>query len=203
MSDALLSTKIFIPPTRANAIARPRLTEKLMASLSQPGSFVLLSGPAGFGKTTLLSEFVSGLQQRVAWISLDESDNDPVLFWSYVIAACQMVHAGVGASAQAMLQSPQPLPADTIPTILINDIADLDRGLVLVLDDYHAIQNEIIQAAFSFLLEHLPGKLHVIVSRASTRPGRWRAFAPATSWSNSASRIYASAAKRRHPSSIS
>lgn len=164
MSVTLLSTKLYIPPARPNAIARPRLTEKIIASLSQPGSFVLLSGPAGFGKTTLLSELVSGRQLPVAWISLDEGDNDPVRFWGCLIAACQMVHAGVGASAQAVLQSSQPLPADTIPTILINDLASLDRELVLILDDYHTIQNETIQVAFSFLLEHLPEKLHIVVS---------------------------------------
>ncbi len=164
MSVSLLSTKLYIPPTRPNAIARPRLTEKVMASLSQPGSFVLLSGPAGFGKTTLLSEFVVQLQLPVAWVSLDEGDNDPVRFWSYLIVACQMVQAGVGASAQTMLQSPQPLPTDTIPTILINDLANLDHELVLILDDYHTIQEKTIHAAFSFLLEHLPGKLHIVVS---------------------------------------
>ena len=164
MSVSLLSTKLYIPPSRPNAIARPRLTEKLLSGVNQPGRFTLLSGPAGFGKTTLLSEFVARLQLPVAWVSLDEGDNDPVRFWSYLIAACQTVQAGVGASAQTMLQSPQPLPEEMIPTILINDIASLDRELVLILDDYHAIQNETIQAAFSFLLEHLPEKLHIVVS---------------------------------------
>lgn len=164
MFISLLSTKLYIPTARQNAVERPRLTEKLMAGLNQPGCFTLLSGPAGFGKTTLLSEFVARLRQAVAWVSLDEGDNDPARFWSYLIAACQMVHAGVGTSVQAMLQSPQPLPADTIPTMLINDLASLDRELVLVLDDYHAIQDETIHAAFAFLLEHLPGKLHIVVS---------------------------------------
>jgi LuxR family maltose regulon positive regulatory protein len=164
MSTSLLSTKLYIPPRRANAIARPHLTEKLLSGVNQPGSFTLLSGPAGFGKTTLLSEFVARLQMPIAWVSLDEGDNDPVRFWSYLIAACQTAYAGVGASAQTVLQSPQLLPADTIPTILINDLASLDRELVLILDDYHAIQNENIHASFSFLLEHLPGNLHIGVS---------------------------------------
>ena len=164
MHASLLSTKLYIPPARPNAIARPRLTEKLMTSMSQPGSFVLLSGPAGFGKTTLLSEFVARLQLPVAWVSLDEGDNDPVRFWRYLIAACQMVYAGVGASAQAILQSQQPLPEDAIPTILINDLASLDHELVLILDDFHAIQNEVIHTAFLVLLGHLPAKLHLVVS---------------------------------------
>lgn len=81
MSVSLLSTKLYIPPARANAIARPRLTEKLLIGLNQPGSFALLSGPAGFGKTTLMSKFADQLRGAVAWVSLDEGDNDPIRFW--------------------------------------------------------------------------------------------------------------------------
>lgn len=160
----LLTTKLYIQPPRPNAIARPRLSEKLLTGLSQPGSFGLLSGPAGFGKTTLLSEFVTQLHSPVAWVSLDEGDNDPVLFWSYVIAACQVLNTEFGASAQPLLGSPQPLPIETIPTILINDLAGLGRKLVLILDDFHTIQNDSIQAAFAFLLEHLPGNLYPIIA---------------------------------------
>ncbi len=175
MSASLLSTKLFIPPPRANAIARPRLTERLNEGLSAGCMLILISAPAGFGKTTLVSEWITALTPdpspsgrgegvRAAWVSLDEGDNDPVRFWSYLIAACQTVQAGLGTSAQAVLQSPQQLPVDTVPTILINDIASLDGEMVLILDDYHTIRNETIHAAFSFLLEHLPGKLHVVVS---------------------------------------
>ena len=164
LSDSLLSTKFYIPHARPNAIARPRLTEKLLAGVNQPGSLVLLSGPAGFGKSTLLGEFVAQLQRPVAWVSLDEGDNDPVRFWSYLIAACQSVRPGVGESALALLKSPQPLPDDAVPTILVNDLAGLDSDLVLVLDDYHAIQNGSVHAALSFLLDHLPDKLHIVLS---------------------------------------
>jgi len=164
MSASLLSTKIFIPPTRANAIARPRLTEKLLTSLNQAGSFTLLSSPAGFGKTTLLGQFVAQLRRPVAWVSLDEGDNDPVRFWTYLIAACQSIQDGLGESALALLRTPQPLPVGAVPAILINDLARLDRDLVLVLDDYHTIHNETIHAAFSLWLEHLPGNLHILVS---------------------------------------
>jgi LuxR family maltose regulon positive regulatory protein len=164
MSISLLSTKLYIPPARLNAIARSRLTEKLLTSLNQPGSFVLLSGPAGFGKTTLLSEFVAGLRWPVAWVSLDEGDNDPIRFWSYLITACESVQAEVGESAWVLLQSPQPLPIESVPSILINDFAGLAGDMVLVLDDYHTIQSETIQAALKFLLEHLPGNLHIVIS---------------------------------------
>jgi LuxR family transcriptional regulator, maltose regulon positive regulatory protein len=120
-------------------------SKKLMASLSRTGRFVLLSEPAGFGETTLLSEFVPGLQQPVVWLSLDEVDNDPARFWSYLIAARQMGWPGVGEAAPVILQSSQPLPTETLPTFLIKNLASLDRELVLILDDYSAIQNETAQ----------------------------------------------------------
>ena len=164
MSSSLLSTKLYIPPARANAIARPRLTEKLLNGLNQASSFVLLSGPPGFGKTTLLSEFAVRLKGSVAWVSLDEGDNDPVRFWSYLIAACQSVRPGIGESALELLKSPLPLPDDAVPSILINDFSRPESDLVLVLDDYHAIQNGPVHKALSFLLDHLPNKLHIVLS---------------------------------------
>ena len=124
----------------------------------------MLSGPAGFGKTTLLSEFVARLQRPVAWVSLDEGDNDPIRFWTYLIAACQSSWKGVGESALALLRTPQPLPDDTIPTILINDLARQERPVVLILDDYHVIQNPSIHASLLFLLDHLPDNLHLVLS---------------------------------------
>jgi LuxR family maltose regulon positive regulatory protein len=164
MSASLLSTKLYIPPTRAVAVSRPRLTEKIISAMSIPGSFILLSGPAGFGKTTLLSEFTVKYQKPVAWLSLDEGDNDPIRFWTYLIAACQMVYPGTGESVLAMITSPQSQPLDTVPVIFINELDRLDRDLLLVLDDYHAIQNELIHSALLFLLEHLPRKLHLVIS---------------------------------------
>ncbi len=164
MSSSLLSTKLYIPQARANAISRLRLTEKLMSGVIISGGFVLRSGPAGFGKTTLLSEFSIRLKGSVARVSLDEGDNDPVRFWSYLIAACQPVRPGVGESALELLKSPLPLPDDAVPSILINDFAGLDSDLVLVLDDYHAIQNGPVHQAFSFLLDHLPNQVHTVLS---------------------------------------
>jgi LuxR family maltose regulon positive regulatory protein len=164
MSVSLLSTKLHIPHTRANAVARPRLTEKMLAGVKRPGSFVLLSGPAGFGKTTLLSEFVIELKRPVAWVSLDEADNDPIRFWTYLLTACQSIRPEIGESGLALLQTPQPLPEETLPTILINDLVRLGVDLVIVLDDYHTIQNQTIHFALSFLLDHLPDKLHLVIS---------------------------------------
>ena len=161
---SILSTKFYIPHLRQNGVLRPRLTDILLAGVNRPGTLVMLSGPAGFGKSTLLGEFVAQLKQPVAWVSLDDGDNDPVRFWSYLIAACQSVRPGVGDSALELLKAPQPLPDDAVPTILVNDLAGLDGGLVLVLDDYHVIQNGSIQTALSFLLDHLPDNLHIVLS---------------------------------------
>jgi LuxR family maltose regulon positive regulatory protein len=164
MSQPLLSTKHHIPHLRENSISRPRLTEKLQSGVKRPGSFVLLSGPPGFGKTTLLIESLAGLRQPVAWLSLDSADNDPIRFWNYLIAACQSIGSEIGQSVLALLQLPQSLPDETIPTILINDIEKSDAPLWLVLDDYHTIQNQSIHGAIAFLLEHIPDKLHLVIS---------------------------------------
>src|SRR6266508_6383596 len=166
MSFSLLSTKIHIPPLRTNSVSRLRLTEKLLAGMKRkhPGSFVLLSGPAGFGKTTLLSESVAEYQQPVAWVSLDEADNDPIRFWTYLITACQSIQSEIGESILPLLQTPQIFPDETIATILINDVCSSDLDLVLVLDDYHTIQNQTIHSSLSFILDHLPSNLHLLIS---------------------------------------
>ena len=183
MSFSLLSTKLYIPPVRAGAVARPRLVEKLLSGLQRPGSFTLLSGPAGFGKTTLLSEFIARIHQPceplvrneplvrdAAWLSLDEGDNDPNRFWSYLISACQSVFCEVGETALALLRAPQPLPEDTIPTLLINDLTSQNQALALVLDDYHTIQNPLLQASIVFLLDHLPNNLHLVIASRTDPP---------------------------------
>jgi len=164
MSVPILSTKLNIPRPRANGIARPRLTKKLLDGANRPGSFVLISGPAGFGKTTLLSEFAAEFHNPLSWISLDGADNDPIQFWTYLITACQSIHHEIGESALAILQAPQPFPDETIPTILINDIVKMQDDLVLVLDDYHVIQNSSIHAGLAFILDHLPSNLHLLLS---------------------------------------
>ncbi|HEY3473569.1 MAG TPA: AAA family ATPase [Anaerolineales bacterium] len=164
MKDLFLSTKIHIPHLRTNKVSRARLTKRLRAGIDQPGSFALLSGPAGFGKTTLICEFAANLPERVTWLSLDEADNDPSRFWTYLIRACQSVYADIGESALAGLRTPGPMPPEVIPTLLINDVAMLKTGLVLVLDDYHVIQNQTIHSGIGFMLDHLSDNLHLIIS---------------------------------------
>ncbi len=164
MAVSLLAIKLHIPKLRQNAILRPRLANKLLGSIEQAGSFVLLSGPAGFGKTTLLTEFVSKCVKSAAWVSLDGGDNDPVQFWSYVIRALQSIQPEAGQSAIGLLQSPQPIADEAIPTLLINDLVNIPEEIILVLDDYQVIQNASIHAALSFLLDHLPDNLHLVIS---------------------------------------
>lgn len=178
MSVHLLSTKLYIPSARANVIERPHLVAKLLSGVDRPGSFGLLSGSAGFGKTTLLSEFVTRLQKHVAWVSLDEGDNDYSQFWTYLITACQSVLDGVGAAALELLGTLQPLPDETVPTILINDFVAQSGPVVLVLDDYHEIKNPSIHASLLFLLDHIPDNLYIVVSTRIDPPwplARYRA----------------------------
>ena len=198
LSDSLLETKLHIPTPRPGLVRRPRLLDRMDAGLER--KLTLLSAPAGFGKTTLLSEWIANLrvaradsrgtaarspnedqkpdlQQRVAWVSLDEGDNDPVRFWSYVIAALARLQPGLGKDARALLHSPQPPPSEAVLTALINELAvlrppaGLPRGsYVLVLDDYHTIEARPIHHGMAFLLEYLPAQMRVVVSSRADPP---------------------------------
>ena len=170
MTITLVPTKFYIPPARSDAVPRPRLTEKLLNILDQPGSFVLLSGPAGSGKTALLSEFVSQLKQPIAWLSLDYGDNDPLVFWNYLIAACRAALGQFGTSILELFETTNNLSADTLPTLFINDFLEQDRSLILILDDYHNVQNPTIHESLLFLLEHLPPNLHLLLSTRTDPP---------------------------------
>lgn len=161
MSGDLLQTKLYVPRLRPFLVPRSQLIDKLNQEL--PDAFTLISAPAGSGKTTLLSQFVARLR-LVAWLSLDETDNDSNRFWAYLIAACQSALEGIGESALALLNAPQPLPVDTIPTLLINDLAGQKQMLTLILDDYHVIQNPAIHESVLFLLDYLPENLHVVIA---------------------------------------
>ena len=186
MITPLLETKHHIPSLRPERVSRPRLMERLDAGLWRDHAFTrrltLISAPAGFGKTTLLSEWARDSTLPVAWLSLDEGDNDPTRFVTYVVAALQTVQAGVGETALAVLQSPQPPPMEAVLTVLINDLTARrssdhraekppPRGVyVLVLDDYHVISTPQIHQAITFLLEHGPDNLHVVISTRADPP---------------------------------
>jgi len=165
---ALLETKLYVPRSRRGLVLRPRLSERLDRGTAS--KLVLLSAPAGFGKTTLLTEWLAARpaalagERLAAWLSLDRGDNDPASFWAYVIAALRTVASGVGESAQALLDAPQPPPTETVLTALLNDLGTVAGEIVLVLDDYHVIEAREVQDGMAFLLDHLPPRLHVVIA---------------------------------------
>jgi LuxR family transcriptional regulator, maltose regulon positive regulatory protein len=162
VSTPILATKLYIPAPRAKVVLRPRLIERLNEGLHR--KLTLISAPAGFGKTTLLSEWVAGCERPVAWLSLDERDNDPKRFLNYLVAALQTIAANIGKGVLGMLQSPQPPPTESILTALLNEITTVPDNLTLVLDDYHVIDSKPIDNALTFLLEHLPPEAHLVIA---------------------------------------
>jgi len=122
MPMPILATKLYVPPPRSKIVLRPRLIERLNEGLSAGCKLTLISASAGFGKTTLVSEWVAVCERPVAWLSLDGGDNDPARFISYLIKALQTIRAGIGDGLLAALQSPQPLQIETILTSLLNEI---------------------------------------------------------------------------------
>ena len=167
MSTPILATKLYIPPPRPKVVLRPRLIERLNEGLQH--KLTLISAPAGFGKTTLVSEWVAGGERlepkvRAAWLSLDEGDNDPRRFLLYLVAALQTISANIGAGVLRALQSPQPPPTESILTSLLNEITTVTGNFVLVLDDYHVIEAQAIDLALAFLLERLPPQLHLVIA---------------------------------------
>lgn len=171
--EQLLSTKFYIPTARKTLVSRPLLIERMNEGLRR--KLTLVSAPAGFGKTTLVSEWVEQLhgkenkQNAVAWLSLDTNDNDLVRFLTYVIGAIRQadgVESELGKGALGMLQSPQPPPTETILISLINDIAAsaITDSIILILDDYHVIDSPIVNNELSFLLEHQPPNLHLLIA---------------------------------------
>src|SRR3954471_22238105 len=184
MSTPLLTTKLYIPPPRPNVVVRSRLTERLNQILRR--KLTLISAPAGFGKTTLVSEWLasrtegrglrtesvasslspqhSALSTRAAWLSLDEADSDPTRFLTYLVAALQTIAPTIGAGVLGVLQSPQPPPTESILASLLNDITTVPDDFVFVLDDYHVIDAKAVDAALAFLLEHLPPQMHLVIA---------------------------------------
>ena len=167
MAGPLLATKLHVPRRQRGLVARPRLSERL--SRGAESALTLVSAPAGFGKTTLLTQWLAAAPadgRAVAWLSLDQRDNDPGLFWTYLVGALKTAAQGVDAGALSLLQSPQP-PAEAGLATLLNDLDAIPGDVVLVLDDYHVIEARDVQDGMAFLLEHLPPQIHlVIASRA-------------------------------------
>ena len=164
MSTPILATKLYIPRPRPNVVLRPRLIERLNEGHPSGRKLTLISAPAGYGKTTLVSEWIPQSERCVTWVSLDDGDNDPMRFWAYVIAALQMLDAEIGRNALALMRTPSPPPVEAILTILLNEIAAFPDNFALVLDDYHVIDAKPIDEALTFLLEHLPPQMHLVIT---------------------------------------
>ena len=167
----LLETKLYIPKWRSGLVPRPRLIERLNRGTER--KLTLVSAPPGFGKITLLAEWVAGIpasDRPTAWVSLDQSDNDPELFWAYFIAALETVQSGVGVSARALLRSPQPPPIEAVLTTLINEIDAIEDEFALVVDDYHVVDARPVHDGIAFLLDHLPPQMHLIIASRSDPP---------------------------------
>jgi LuxR family maltose regulon positive regulatory protein len=167
MPAPILAAKLYVPSHRSRIVFRSRLIERLNEGL--PGKIALISAPAGFGKTTLVSEWLAGCQRTVAWLSLDEGDNDPARFLTYLVAALQTLPpktggAKIGAGVLVALQSLQPPSIESILTTLLNEITTLSDSFILVLDDYHLIDSQPVDQALTFLLEHLPPQMYLVIA---------------------------------------
>ncbi len=169
--DQLLATKFFIPSSLHALIPRPRLTELLSKSLERP--LTLVSAPAGFGKTTLLSTWIQSLpseHSRIAWVSLDEGDNESTLFWLYVLTALDSQQPGLCTQLVTYLQTQQAPPLRSVLQTLINRVAEQSEQLLLILDDYHLVTEQAIHTSLTYLVEHLPPQLHLILATRADPP---------------------------------
>jgi LuxR family transcriptional regulator, maltose regulon positive regulatory protein len=181
----LLVPKILPPRLHASLVTRPRLLARLDAGLD--GKLTMLSAPAGFGKTTLVSQWIADRSTHqsdqhslppVAWVSLDPSDNDPVRFWRYVMTACQAWQASPGQSALRLLHTAPQSPLEVVLTLFLNELSQLPRKGILVLEDYHVITTSQIHETLTFVLDHLPATLHLMIITRVDPPlplPRWRA----------------------------
>jgi LuxR family maltose regulon positive regulatory protein len=166
--DVLLATKLHLPRTRPGFVARPRLADRLAPE--QGGEVTLVCAPAGFGKTALLADWARRNPRPVAWLSLDDADNDPARFWRHLAAALDEMRPGVTERVAALLQGAQPSSFEAVVTALVNELAGVAEELVLVLDDYHLIQAPPVHASLGFLIDHLPPQLRLVVASRADPP---------------------------------
>jgi LuxR family transcriptional regulator, maltose regulon positive regulatory protein len=159
----LLSTKLLIPFIRQKLVSRPHLVERLNQGLQRTRSLTLISAPAGFGKTTLISQWVISCDRPAVWLSLDEGDNDPNCFLTYLVAALQTVVPNLEEKLAAVFQAPQ-LQTELILTALLNEITAHAENFILILNEYHVINSKLVEHALTFLLDHLPPQMHLVIS---------------------------------------
>jgi LuxR family maltose regulon positive regulatory protein len=162
VSTPILATKLYVPRPRPKVVTRLHLIERLIEGLHR--KLTLISAPAGFGKTTLISEWVADCERPVAWLSLDEEDSDPGRFLSYFIAGFRTVAVNIGEGALGALQSPQPALSELVLTSLLNEVAAISENFIVVLDDYHVVDSEQINHALEFMIERLPPQMHLVIA---------------------------------------
>ncbi len=161
MAGSLVETKFYLPRVRRGVVARERLAERLDRGAELP--LTLISAPAGFGKTTILADWLATGEKRVAWVSLDETERQPASFWTYLISALHRVAPGVGVAGLPLLQAARP-PVEALLTTVINELSAGSDDVYLVLDDYHLADGPDIEAGMAFLLAHLPPQVHLVIS---------------------------------------
>ncbi|MBE9046376.1 helix-turn-helix transcriptional regulator [Pleurocapsales cyanobacterium LEGE 10410] len=163
----LLETKLYLPKWSADLVSRPRLVNRIHPKRK----LTLVSAPAGFGKTTLLAEWVATMPTRpVAWVSLDRSDNDPAVYWAYLFAALNKIQPKLGERSLSLLRSPQPPPIESVLMTLLNELTAVKEDCAVILDDYHVIETQAIHDGIGFLLSHLPPQVHLIVASRADPP---------------------------------
>jgi LuxR family maltose regulon positive regulatory protein len=170
VAGPIIQTKLYFPRRRGATVGRPRLSDRLSCSLD--ARLTLVSAPAGFGKTTLLAASLASAAQRerwTAWLSLDQSDNDPTAFWTYVIAALQAVAPTVGSGSLALIEAAQ-APIEEVLVVLLNELHGLSRDLMLVFDDYHAINDRQIHDQMVVFLDRLPRNVHLVIASRADPP---------------------------------
>jgi LuxR family maltose regulon positive regulatory protein len=164
MATPILATKLYIPPPPPKVVARPRLLERLNEGVAVSSKLTLISAPAGFGKTTLVSDWVASCGRAATWLSLDENDNDPARFLIYLTSALQKISPNLGAGILDILQSPQSPPIQSILTALLNEITTIPDNFIFVLDDFHMLDSKPADDALTFLVENLPPQMHLVIT---------------------------------------
>jgi LuxR family maltose regulon positive regulatory protein len=170
MSVPILATKLYIPLLRSGIVLRPRLIERLNEGLAKGTKLTLISAAAGFGKTTLVSEWIASCGRPVAWLSLDKGDHDLVRFISSLIAAIRTIKEGFGEGLLTVLQSPQPPQAEEILTVLLNEISMITECFLLMLDDYHTVDSQSVDQFLAFFAEHQPPQMHLVIASREDPP---------------------------------
>ncbi|HEX6776950.1 MAG TPA: hypothetical protein VF099_02060, partial [Ktedonobacterales bacterium] len=158
----ILATKLYIPPLRPYVVSRPRLIKRLNEGLYR--KLTLISAPAGFGKTTLLSAWLVDCKRPTAWLSLDRGDHDPARFLTYLVAALQTIAPTLGKGVLGVLHSPQPPSTEALLMAMLNDLTTISAPFVFVLDDYHVLEAPAVDQALTYLVEHLPPQMHLVIA---------------------------------------